>query len=559
MAFLPYTGNAYLDYPEVQAWCAQAAEAYPNLLTVSTVGTSRHGRPLLLLTLGDQSGDVMGRPALWIDGGTHASEWTGVMACLFAVSRWLEQVEAGDEDLRAWLQEHTIYVLPCVSPDGFQYTLEGKPVVRSSLRPPRDGRPRVGLEPCDITGNGVVSLMRWRHAAGPWVFDDPAGVRMRHRRLDDDPEDCWMVTQEGRLIGWDGVRWVSAPLEHGVDLNRNFPVRWQPFSMFGQDSGAYPLSEPESRAVVEAFTERPTISAVLSNHTYTGALLCQPYREPSPLPASDLKLMKGLADDAVRGTTYRVYKVHPEFVYDPSQPIIGVWADAATTTFGVPAYTLELWDPYGAAGETVENPARLFAEPDVELVGRMVEALGAEEGASLPWTEVDHPELGPVEVGGLRYLTTVRNPPLRLLPAECAQGFTVADRLRRALPRLRVDVEVERLDDHTHRVRLVVENVGFLPSSALLHGEVGGTAPPIVATLTEKGCELIEGDRVRNLGWLDGWGSLQYGSAAHPVYPSLPAERGVRTGASWLVRGSGSLVVRWDGGRAGRGDVAVVL
>ena len=55
------------------------------------------------------------------------------------------------------------------------------------------------------------------------------------------------------FVNWDGVEWKQAPREFGLDLNRNFPSHWAPFSMFGMDGGAYSLSEPESRALIDAF------------------------------------------------------------------------------------------------------------------------------------------------------------------------------------------------------------------------------------------------------------------------------------------------------------------
>ena len=45
---------------------------------------------------------------------------------------------------------------------------------------------------------------------------------------------------------------MQAPRKFGMDLNRNFPVEWSPFEMFGMDSGAYALSEVESRSITDA-------------------------------------------------------------------------------------------------------------------------------------------------------------------------------------------------------------------------------------------------------------------------------------------------------------------
>ena len=88
---------------------------------------------------------------------------------------------------------------------------------------------------------------------------------------------------EGQF-NWDGARWTETARQFGIDLNRNFPAHWAPFSMFGMDGGIFSLSEPESRAVVDTFTAYPRIGAAVTNHTYTGCILTQPYREDTPSP-----------------------------------------------------------------------------------------------------------------------------------------------------------------------------------------------------------------------------------------------------------------------------------
>lgn len=557
MAWTPYRGERFLDHDEVEAWCQALARHAPRWVRLETVGRSRKGRPILLLVVGDHAGDPDGQPALRVDGGTHAAEWTGVMATLYAVSRWVEELERGDAARAAWFARHTACVCPCVSPDGFHAMVHGAPFVRSTLRPPRDGRPRVGLQPADVDGDGRVRWMRWRHPAGPWVFEDPASARMRRRRLDDDPGDAWFVCAEGRFVGWDGVRWTTAALEHGLDLNRNFPGSWAPFSMFGQDGGDFPLSEPEARAVVDAFRARRTIAAGLTNHTYTGALLTQPYRDPSPLAEADVVRMEDLARDAVGGTGYRVLRTHPDFTYDPRNPIVGVWADTMSGTFGVPGYTLELWDPFAFAKVENPRPGRFWHDPDPEVCGALVDAFAREADGVAPWRSVAHPQLGAVEVGGLELARTMHNPPLRLLPEECARGYAVADRLLRALPDLHVALTVTPLASGLRAVQVVVENRGYLPSSALGLAERIGLAPPVVVALQlEPGQALAEGEAARDLGWLDGWGSLQAGPARHPLYPGLPFARGVHAHTTWVVRGDGPLTVSWDAGRGGRGRVS---
>lgn len=556
MSWTPYRGDAYLDWPAVDAWCASLAEAHPRWVRRTTVGTSRRGRSIPLLTLGDHDGDPASRPAFWMDGGTHASEWTGVMCTLFAVSAWVERAQT-DEAFRAWLATHTVYVLPCVSPDGFQAMHEGSPLIRSSLRPPRPGMPRQGLSPEDVDGDGVVRWMRWKHPAGGMVADPRSPVGMRRRRLDDDPGDAYFLCSEGRLVNWDGVAWVEAPLEFGVDLNRNFPSDWKPFSMFGMDSGAFPASEPESRALVEAFAARPYVGAALTCHTYTGCLLTQPYRADTPLSGPDLRLMKAMADQAVEGTGYRVYQVHPDFAYDAKQVIVGVWADAVSTTFGVPGYTLELWDPFGAAGVQVDKPASFFLDPDDDLLVALLTHV-AKTGEVEPWRSFSHPQLGDVEIGGIDYLHTIRNPPVDQLAAECDKGFRIAERLRRSLPRVTTEAHTADLGGATE-LRFRMCNEGYQATHGLLHAETIGACPGVSATLElGDGVTLARGPSVVALSQLQGWGSAHFVGAGHPVYPALPL-RPQRAEATWVLRGSGTVTIRWEAGRAGAGVTTVAV
>ncbi len=546
-----YGGERYLDMDEVDAAIDALAAQSPDWVSVSVIGTSRQGRPIRLVTVGDHtSGDPDDRPTLWLDGGTHAVEWTGVMSAMVSLTRWVDGLEGGDASLRAAFRRHTVVCVPCISPDGLQQTMHGEPFFRSTVREARPGVERIGFEPCDVDGDGLVRWMRWRDPAGGWVPDGAHPVLMRPRTVDDDPADAFFFASEGSFLQWDGVRYIDAPLKYGLDLNRNFPVDWAPFSMFGMDAGTFPGSEPESRAVLDAVAARPHVAAGVTNHTYTGCLLTPPSRKDSQLPASDQQRMQRLALDLVEGTGYRTFKVYPEFMYDPDKPIIGTWDDTLSAVFGVCAYTLELWDPFAWAGLPHADPVAMFRDPDQERV-RAIADKAVSEGAYQAWTPFEHPQLGPVEIGGLDYRRTVRNPPDALLPAECERGFTIADRLRRALPDVHATVTAEAVGDGT-RVRLVLENRGALSTSGLQRAIDVGACPPVTATL--EGAELVDGPAVQQLSHMDGW--LRSGFGRNPVYPQLGAT-GHRVVATWLVRGPATGQIRWQAGRGGVGVVTV--
>jgi hypothetical protein len=558
MSWMAYNGETYIDFPAVEAWCRSLVEAHPDWFSLEEIGRSHQGRLIFLVTVGDKRGTPENQPALWLDGGTHAAEWTGVMAALHTLSRWAERLDAGDGETIAQFRCRTAYVAPCISPDGFQAMCEGSPFIRSSVRPGKAGTHAVGFRPSDLTGDGTNRWMRWRHPAGPFVADAETPMWMRHRTLEDDPADAFFFCSEGSFQHWDGVRWSDAPREFGLDLNRNFPGSWQPFSMFGMDGGAYPISEPESRSVVDAVHARQNIAVALSNHTYTGCILTQPYRDPSPLTTGDINLFEALATASVEGTGYRVIKVSPDFVYDPKIAIVGVWSDTLSTTFGIPGYTLELWNPYAFAGVEIDKPAEFFRKPDPDIIRSLVVAFSKDPGAVCEWAPFDHPQLGPVEVGGLDYMRTVRNPPEALLPAEVARGATVANRLLASTPQLRVQF-LTRTDGDTTIVDAVVENLGFLPTAASARAETLELVAPIrLDAQLGDGLHRVEGELTQTLGHLEGWGSMQAGPAKHSIYPGLGA-RGPRAHARWVLRGTGRLTVEWMASRAGTGTAFIDL
>ena len=64
--------------------------------------------------------------------------------------------------------------------------------------------------------------------------------------------------------------------------------------------------------------------------------------------------------------------------------------------------------------------------------------------------------------------------------------------------------------------------------------------------------DVRDADGERDLGHLDGWGSMRALDARHPLYPSLGA-RGQRALGVWTLRGAGVVRVRWRSSRAGSG------
>ena len=546
MTFSFYDGSAYWDYSKIVEWCYDFVSSNSDHARIEVIGESNHGLPILMIVLGKKQ-----TPTLWIDGGTHAAEFAGVMATLYILSKFAKQMQTLTGMTR--FSKFSIAVVPCVSPDGYQALFEGKPFLRSNLRKPLDGNFRFGLEPQDINRDGQVEFMRWKDPAGPFVLDSDMPMGIRPRKIHDSPSKACFLSREGLFINWDGFSWVQAPRKFGLDLNRNFPVNWEPFEMFGMDSGAYALSEIESRSITDAIYRLPNVIGAISLHTYTGALLTQPYHENPTLKESDIALLKKMGREIISDTHYQLLSVHPDFSYHPKQKIIGVWADFLSTTLGIPAYTLELWNPFAWANVDIAHPARFFMDPDPDVLSALLKK--ATETSFSLWIPYKHPQIGLVEIGGFDYLRTIRNPPQDLLPEECEQAFRVVDNFLSVLPFVQIHLDKRQISDNLFIVEALIQNLGYLSTVGLQQAYERKLAKGIEMTLElDEQQKLIQGEPLISLGVLQGWGQ----QPVNTIYPSL-GNCSHRKGTRWLIEGKGKVIVNWDAGKAGQGRSVIRL
>lgn len=560
MNWNPYLATKYLSYQEIEKFLQLTATTFPQWVNLEIIGNTQSGIAIYLLTIGKQDTEINNRPAIWLDGGTHAAEWTGVMATLYIVSSWLDSIAKGDSSVIEQFNRSSAYILPCISPDGYEELFNGGAFLRSNTNVTQNKNTRSGFEPQDIDGDGIVRWMRWKHPAGSFVIDENQSLLMRPRTLDDSADDAYFFCEEGIFLNWNNVSWNSASLKYGIDLNRNFPGQWQPFSMFGTNSGRYTMSEIEAEVTVKEFAKRANICAALTHHTHTGCILTQPFCKNTPLSENDIQFMHTLATDLVSHTNYKVYKVFPEFTYSNEKSVSGVWSDTMSTVFGIPGYTIEFWNPYDHAGFDVDNPVANLLSPDSKLMSNVFYwyAKNYPELTS-SWKEINHPQLGKVEIGGFDTLKCIFNPPEKILHQECDKGLKFANKLLRCLPVIDCKVNVDSIGNNYFKIQVILSNNGYLSTSPLQYGENLVVTPDVncrIELSTNLNC--LSDKLQQSLPHLQGWANQFSGIGKNPIFSRLKAKSHCYA-VEWIVKGKGNLTVHWQAGRAGSGSQTVKI
>ncbi len=180
------------------------------------------------------------------------------------------------------------------------------------------------------------------------------------------------------------------------------------------------------------------------------------------------------------------------------------------------------------------------SDDDAGIDEKLIDAMdGAGVEAFVEWSPYEHPQFGPVEIGGFRpYVTT--NPPAEKLPELGRKHGEFVVRLAGMLPRVNiVDTEVTDHGGGVFTVTAEVENSGYFPTS-LQHGVVSRSVQPTTVRIQVDPEAILTGDaKSSTVQRLEGSGS--------------------RAKFSWVIQGDdGQSVEIWMRSQKGGTDTATV-
>jgi len=466
-------------------------------------------------------------------GGTEGNHVLGTELAIGFAENLLQG--SNNDSIKALLNKTTFYVFPNMSPDAMeqyfaalQYERQGN---SSSTDDDRDGKTNEdGFD--DLDGNGKITWMRIESPVGEYKThpDDPRVM------IKADPtkgeKGHYILQREGRDNDHDDL--FNEDGEGGVWFNKNFSFKHPSFS---QGSGEFPVSENETRALVDYLFERFNVYAILSfgtNNNLSTPVTFNATSTTSPILTGWLQ-PDADANSMLSNLYNKTVNLKDAPKTSPAGGDVFSWAyfHYGRYSFSTPGWAVPKTKPDSTKGE------KAFTTEDA---GAHYLRWANQQGfppAFTAWKQIQHPDFPnqKVEVGGFDPFA-LNTPPYKYVGdlVKKHTGFIV--KMADYQPAIDiVNVKTEKVGSLT-RITLEVMNKGALASHAKL-GERSYWVKRINVKVNTGGNQsVISGKKIQLLNALDGYSSQQL---------------------TWLIKGTGKITIEAGSPTTGTKSVEVTL
>jgi len=228
----------YLSYDEAVEFLLDAQKKYPDFIKVESIGKSIEDRDIYLATLSFDVKEADKKPALLYTGTIHAREWIGIELAIAFIKYYLAH-KAYDPKIEEIFKKSAMYIVPCLNPDGFEYSRK--------------------------------HFSFWR----------------KNRR----------VNPDGTI---------------GVDLNRNFSIRWQKSTSTTSNvyGGTAPFSEPETKAIKEFVDTHQNITIALDYHSQGNVFFpAHNFKHEDTIDTTDMNILCANMAEDIKKVSGREYGI----------------------------------------------------------------------------------------------------------------------------------------------------------------------------------------------------------------------------------------------------------
>jgi len=441
--------NKYYTYAGVTDFCKKLAEAYPNLVSMSSPGKSYQGRDIHVLTISDKkAGDPDHKPGFWIDGNIHSSELQGTEMAMYTAWYLCEMFD-GNTFINQLLKDKTFYIAPTINPDARDYFAYVGVPPRSGLMPydsDRDGQfDEDGYD--DMNGDKNISQIRRKNPDGEYIAD-PRDPRKMIRVDAGEKGDYELLGMEGIDNDGDGLFNEDGP--GGYDGNRDWGFNWETNYVQG-GAYKYPFSQPENQAVLAFVYGHRNITGAQSFHNSGGMILKGPSIQGGGAeaysPADDAAINAIGKKGELMIAGYRLVTIWKD-MYTVYGGELDWWHGA----MGCFVFSNELWNSYLMFYDT--------ASTDLYEFDRLL----LFEDSFIPWQKINHPAYGEVEIGGFSKMTGRLHPGFMLeTDAHRNAAFCIYNSYQS--PKLEIkNLKVRKLEGGLKEVTATVRNSRMLPT-----------------------------------------------------------------------------------------------
>ncbi len=505
--------------------------AYPGLTNLRSLTKTPGGHDIWLLTIG--SGNVTGKPAIAVIGGVEGNHLLGTELAIGFAENLLKG--SGTDSIRNLLARTTYYVFPNMSPDGMEQYFSRLKYERSGnateTDDDRDGKTNEdGFD--DLDGNGKITFLRVESPIGDYkLHPDDARVLVKADAAKGEKGKYLLLT-EGIDNDKDGQLNEDGP--GGIALNKNLTYK---HNTFGAGAGDFPVSEKESRALLDFLYDAFNVYAVVSFGSNNNLSTPIAY---NALAARERILAGYLEPDAkVNGMVSELYnkvtglKEAPKASAGGGDLLSWGYYHYARYSFSTPGW----WVPKAKPDTAKKEKAFTLEDPSANYL-RWAQQQGITQTFS-EWKTVSHPDYPnqKVEAGGLDPFVLI-NPPYRLVPELVKKHTDFLVKLAEQQASIDItNVKTEKLSNGLTRVSLDVINRGALSTHSKL-GERSYFIKKVKVGVVTNGQEIIGGRKIFLLNALEANASQSF---------------------SWLIKGTGKLVIEAGCPTAGTKNIDITL
>jgi len=519
LLFCPLLSRAQSGYSDFTAQTNRLkniAKTYPQLAQLKSIAVTSGGKDIWQLTIG--SGNTESKPAIAVIGGVEGSHVLGTELAIGFAENLLQG--SGTDSIKTLLGKTTFYIFPNMSPDAMeqyfaklQYERTGNSTATDD---DRDGQSNED-GPDDLDGNGKITWMRIESPVGDYKThpDDPRILVKAD--ISKGEKGKYILLPEGADNDNDGS--FNEDGDGGVAFNKNLSYKHPSFT---PGAGEFPVSEKESRALLDILFDRFNVYAVVSFGSNNN--LSTPYTFNSAAATQSLIAGWLEPDTKVNAFVSELYNKVTGLKDAPKTSVAGgdllSWGyyHYGRYSFSTPGWWVPKTKPDSARSE------KAFTQEDAGA--NYLRWAGQQNiaGSFTEWKTINHPGFPgqKVEVGGISPFV-MTTPPYQLVSDLVKKNSQFLVKLAGYQPELDIiNIKTEKTGNGITRITVDVINRGALASHTKL-GERNNFVKRINVKLgMASGQSVISGKRIQVLNSLEGYATQQL---------------------TWLIKGTGKLTV----------------